>query len=101
MKKIATIRGIQVRQWEDFLQFSQKKQQQQFSMQNAYSQPAHPDYDQSSRNLPYGGTNLSMDSRNRYAYPAENYQQVTRPHEAYGEFQRQRRDDFGATHWRY
>ncbi|KAL0927388.1 hypothetical protein M5K25_001553 [Dendrobium thyrsiflorum] len=100
MKKMATIRGIQARHWEDFLQFSQKRQQQ-FSLQNAYGQPAHPDYDQSSRNLPYGASpSVSMDSRSRYGYPGENYQ-APRPHEAYGEFQHQRRDDFGATHWRY
>ncbi|XP_020585226.1 uncharacterized protein LOC110027903 isoform X2 [Phalaenopsis equestris] len=100
MKKISTIRAVQAKQWEDFIQFSQKRQQQ-FSMQSSYVQPAHPDYDQSSRNLSYGGPTVSMDSRNRYAYPpAENYQ-VPRPHEPYGEFQHQRRDDLGPTHWRY
>lgn len=95
MKKLTTIRGIHARQWEDFLQFSQQRQQQ-FSVQNTYNQPALPDYDQS-RNPQYGGPSLSMDSRNRYAYPGENYQ-TSRPHDAYGDF-RQRRDDFGTTHW--
>lgn len=97
MKKLATIRGIQARQWEDFLQFSLQRQQQ-FSLQSAYNQTTHPDYDQH-RNPSYGGSSLSMDSRNRYAYQSENYP-ASRTHDAYGEFQHPRRDDFGSAHWR-
>ncbi|ONK61692.1 uncharacterized protein A4U43_C08F32580 [Asparagus officinalis] len=93
MKKLAVMRGMHLKQWEEFLQFDiQRRQQSRF---NAYNQPAYPEFNQSSRDPQYGGANLPMDSRNRHPFPSEDYQ-ASRPHDLYGgDFQRQRRDDFG------
>ncbi|XWS46538.1 hypothetical protein CRYUN_Cryun14cG0076300 [Craigia yunnanensis] len=51
------------------------------------------EYDGSLVNAHYTGANLPMDSRGRYPNPMENY--PSRPHDSYGEFQSQRREDFG------
>ncbi|KAG0475943.1 hypothetical protein HPP92_012784 [Vanilla planifolia] len=83
-KKLASMRGLHGRQWQDFLQLSVQRHQQ-FAMQSAYNQPAFSDYEQASRNTQYGGTSFPIDSRSRYPYPGDNYQ-ASRPREAHGEF---------------
>ncbi|XP_074587912.1 uncharacterized protein LOC141843774 [Curcuma longa] len=94
MKKLADTRTEHLKQWQEFLQ----KQSQ--TRQTAFSQPSLVEYDQSSRNLQYAGSSLSMDSGSRHQYPADNYSS-SRPPEGYGELQRQRREDFGNTYGRY
>ncbi|PIA38045.1 hypothetical protein AQUCO_02900113v1 [Aquilegia coerulea] len=115
MQKLAILRGMQAKQWEEFLQFDiqrqeQARQQMSTPAFSGYNHSGYMDYD----NTPggsahydhtpgsalYGGGNLPSESRGRYPYPVENYS-TSRPHDNYGEFQRQRREDFGKTFNRY
>ncbi|XP_064949411.1 uncharacterized protein LOC103996982 [Musa acuminata AAA Group] len=98
MKKLAIMRGMHRKQWKEFLQLDIQRRQQ--ARQTAYNQPSLAEYDLSTRNMQYLGSSLHMDSTNRYQYPGENYS-APRPHEAYGELQRQRHEDFGNAYGRY
>lgn len=98
MKKLAVMRGVHLKQWEEFLQLDLQRQQQ--ARYSAYNQPAYPEYNQPSRDGLYGVPNLPMDSRNRQPFPSEDYP-APRPHDLYGDFQRQRTDDFGRAYGRY
>lgn len=87
------------KQWEEFLRLDTIQRQQHQALQTAYTRPAYPDYDQ--RNMQYvGNTGLSMDTRNRYPYPNENYS-APRPHDAYSDYQNQRHEDYGKTYGQY
>ncbi|XP_015572440.1 uncharacterized protein LOC8267309 isoform X2 [Ricinus communis] len=105
MKKLAILRGTHARQWEEFLQLDAQRRQQQARQQmpasgfSGYKQPTYSDYDSSSANPHYSGAGLPMESRTRYSNHVENY--PSRPHDNYGEFQRQRREDFGKAYNRY
>ena len=105
IKKLAILRGTHTKQWEEFLQWDAQRRQQQARQQmsasgfGAYKQQAYSEYDSSSVNAHYAGANLPMDSRGRYPNPMENY--PARPHDSYGEFQRQKREDFGKAYKRY
>ncbi|KAJ4829243.1 hypothetical protein Tsubulata_016569 [Turnera subulata] len=99
-KKLDILRGVHRRQWEEFLQIDAQRRQQQQAHQemsssgfSGYKQHAYPDYDGSSANPHHTGSNIPMDSRARYSNHVENFS--SRPHDSYGEFQRQRREDFG------
>lgn len=98
MKKLVIMRGMHRKQWKEFLPLDIQRRQQ--ARQTAYNQPSLAEYDLSTRNMQYLGSSLHMDSTNRYQYPGENYS-APRPHEAYGELQRQRHEDFGNAYGRY
>ncbi|KAK9282045.1 hypothetical protein L1049_004957 [Liquidambar formosana] len=106
MKKLAILRGMHTKQWEEFLQLDTQRRQQRAHQQmstsgfGGYKQPSYPEYESSSANNHYAGGNLPMDSRGRYPHSMENYPS-SRPHDTYGEFQRQRREDFGKAYNRY
>lgn len=100
MKKLASLRAAYAKPCEDFLQLdAQRRQQQQASQQippsgyGGYKQQGFPNYDGSPANPRFAGTNLAVDSMNRYPSPMENY--PSRPPENFGEFQRQRHEDYG------
>ncbi|PON61755.1 Zinc finger, CCHC-type [Parasponia andersonii] len=100
LKKLAMLRGMHAKQWDDFLQLdAQRRQQQQARQQispsgyGSYKQQGFSNYDGSSANPRYAGNNLAVESMNRYPNHVENY--PSRPHENFGEFQRQRREDYG------
>ncbi|OAY70855.1 hypothetical protein ACMD2_09930 [Ananas comosus] len=98
-KKLGVIRSMHSKQWEEFLRLDTIQRQQHQALQTAYTRPAYPDYDQ--RNMQYvGNTGLSMDTRNRYPYPNENYS-APRPHDAYSDYQNQRHEDYGKTYGQY
>ncbi|XP_022770787.1 uncharacterized protein LOC111314053 isoform X2 [Durio zibethinus] len=105
IKKLAILRGAHTKQWEEFLQLDAQRHQQLAQQQmsvsgfGAYKQQAFSEYDGSSFNAHYAGANLPMDSRGRYSNPMENY--PSRSRDSYGEFQRQRREDFGKASNRY
>lgn len=105
MKKLALLRSIHAKQWEEFLQLDAQRRQQQAHQQisasgfGGYKQHSFPDYDSSSANPHYAGGNLAMDTRNRFPNHMESY--PSRPHDNYGEFQRQRREDYGKAYHRY
>lgn len=105
IKKLAILRGTHTKQWEEFVQLDAQRHQQQARQQmsvsgfGAYKQHAYSEYDGSSVNANYAGANLPMDSRGRYPNPMENYPR--KPHDSYGEFHRQRREDFGKAYNRY
>lgn len=99
-KKLGLLRVMHAKQWEDFLQLeAQRRPQQQAPPQIStsgyagYKQQGFSNYDGSSANPHYSGNNLAVDSMNRYPNHMENY--PSRPHENFGEFQRQRREDYG------
>lgn len=99
IKKLGIIRSMHSKQWEEFLRLDTIQRQQHQALQTAYTRPAYPDYDQ--RNMQYvGNTGLSMDTRNRYPYPDENYS-APRAHDAYSDYQNQRHEDYGKTYGRY
>ncbi|URE16093.1 zinc knuckle family protein [Musa troglodytarum] len=97
-KKLAIMRGMHSKQWEEFLQLDVRRQQQ--ACQTVFNQPSLPEYDQSARNMQYVGSGLPMDSTNIYQYGGENFS-APRPHDAYSEFQHQRHEDFGNAYGRY
>ncbi|KAJ8899135.1 hypothetical protein K2173_011132 [Erythroxylum novogranatense] len=98
-------KGTHARQWEEFIQVDAHRRQQQTQQQmsapsfGGYKQHAYADYDGSSTNPQYVGSNLPIDPSARYPSNVENY--PSRPHDTYGEFQRQRRDNFGKAYNRY
>eukprot|EP00262_Sarcandra_glabra_P015504 TRINITY_DN4785_c0_g1_i1.p1 TRINITY_DN4785_c0_g1~~TRINITY_DN4785_c0_g1_i1.p1 ORF type:complete len:476 (+),score=96.60 TRINITY_DN4785_c0_g1_i1:169-1596(+) len=105
MKKLAILRGMQAKQWEEFLQLDiQRRQRARQNMSsssfNTYNHPSYSEYDRSSGNPHYTGSNMPSESRNRYPLSMENYSS-SRPHDTYGEFQRQRHEDYGKTYNRY
>ena len=107
MKKLAILRGMHAKQWEEFLQLDAQRQHQRARQQmsgsgfgGGYKQASYSDYDGSSTNPHFAGPNLPMDSRGRYPSPVENYP-PSRPHDTYSDFQRQRREDIGKAYHRY
>ncbi|KAL3497490.1 hypothetical protein ACH5RR_040222 [Cinchona calisaya] len=106
MKKLAILRETHAKQWEEFLQHDAQKRQQQMQQHmsssgfGGYKHNSYPEYENSVGNTHYSGTNLPTNSRGRYPNPMENYPS-SRPHSTYGDFQRQRRDDYGKAYNRY
>ncbi|GAV83672.1 hypothetical protein CFOL_v3_27118 [Cephalotus follicularis] len=104
MKKLAALRSLHAKQWEEFLQVDaqrrqQTRQQMSTSGFGSFKQNSYSDFDGPSANARYSGANLPMDSRGRYSNPIENY--PSRSQDNYGEFQHQRREDFGKAYHRY
>ncbi|KAG8488812.1 hypothetical protein CXB51_016822 [Gossypium anomalum] len=83
----------------DLWRQQQARQQMSASSFGAYKQQGYSEYDGPSVHAHYAGAGLPMDSRGRYPNPMENYS--SRLHDSYGEFQRQRREDFGKAYNRY
>lgn len=106
-KKLAHLRDTHAKQWDEFLQLdAQQRRQQQVHQQMAasgfagYKQHNYSEYEGGSVNSHYEGANLAaLDSRSKYPNHMENY--PSRPHGNFGEFQRQRRDDYGNAYKRY
>ncbi|KAL6228241.1 hypothetical protein ACLB2K_002195 [Fragaria x ananassa] len=99
MKKLATLRGMHAKQWENFLQLDAQRRQQQAHQQMApsgfggYRSHNYAEYDGPVPNPHYSGASLAVDSRSRYPHAMEKYS--SRPHDSFGEFQRQRHQDYG------
>ena len=102
INKVAILRAAHARQWDEFLQVDAQRRQQQAIQQisapgfGGYKQQNFSGYD-GPANPHYAGTNLHLESRNRYSDSMENY--PTRHHDNFGEFQR--RGDFAKTYNRY
>ncbi|KAK6941114.1 hypothetical protein RJ641_030645 [Dillenia turbinata] len=105
MKKVSALRVVHAKKWEEFLQHDAQRQQQRARQHistsgfGGYKLSRYSEYDSTSSNPHYVGSNLPMDSRGRYPNPIDNYS--ARPHGNYGEFPRQRREDFGKAYNRY
>jgi len=105
VKKLTLQRGIHARQWEEFLQLDSQRRQQRSRQHisssgfGGYKQPNYPEYDNPSGSAHYAGASMPMDSRGRYPNPVDNYPS-SRP-DTYGDFQRQRREDYGKAYDRY
>ncbi|TKY61692.1 RNA-binding protein 25 isoform X2 [Spatholobus suberectus] len=103
MSKVALVRATHAKQWEEFLQLDAQRHQQQAIQQmssgyRGFKQQSFPEYDGSTANPPpYTGTNLPLESRNRFSDNMETY--PTRPHDNFGEFHR--RGDFAKAYNRY
>ncbi|CAJ2631895.1 uncharacterized protein LOC123891092 isoform X2 [Trifolium pratense] len=102
MNKVALLSATHAKQWEDFCQLDAQRRQQHSIQQmspgyRGYKQQNFADYDRSPVNPPFVGTNLPLESRNRFSNSMEPY--PTRPHDNFGEFQR--RGDFAKAYNRY
>lgn len=103
LKKVAILRGMHAKQWEEFLQFDAQKHQQQARQQmpgpgfGGYKQQGYSDFD-GSVNPQYAGGGIPVESRNIYPNQMETY--PSRLQGAYGDFQRQRQG-YGKTYTRY
>uniref|UniRef100_A0A1J3GPE4 CCHC-type domain-containing protein n=1 Tax=Noccaea caerulescens TaxID=107243 RepID=A0A1J3GPE4_NOCCA len=107
MKKLAGLRGVNAKQWEEFLQQDAQRRQQQARQQssglsygsNNYRQfPPYADqFDDgySANPPPYGGNNVPMDSEGRYPNHVKNYSSRHQDNNYGTGFQRQRRGDYG------
>ncbi|KAF8394697.1 hypothetical protein HHK36_020914 [Tetracentron sinense] len=105
MKKLAILRVMHAKQWEEFLQLDiQRRQRARLNISasgfGGYNYSSYSDYDRSSGNTHHVGADLSVDSRSRYPHPVENYPS-SRPRDAYGDFQRQRHEDFDKAYNQY
>ncbi|XP_010544956.1 PREDICTED: uncharacterized protein LOC104817449 [Tarenaya hassleriana] len=96
-KKLAVLREMNGKQWEEFLQVDAQRRRQQMSALSygSYRQLPYAEFEGYS---PYGGSNLPTDSKNRYPNHVENYPPMQH-HENYGGFQRQRREDYYGKHY--
>ncbi|KAL5996504.1 hypothetical protein ACLOJK_026584 [Asimina triloba] len=87
MKKLAILRGMHAKQWEEFRELNIQRQQRAQHLPptgyDGYSLPNYPDIDRSSANPHFMGANVPSDSRSRYSYPVDNYTS-SRPHDSYG-----------------
>lgn len=102
MNKVAMLRVTHTKQWEEFLQVDAQRRQQQAIQQissgyGGYKQQNFHEYDGPTVNPHYSGTNLPLESRNRFSDTMESY--PTRPHDNFGEFQR--RGEFAKAYNRY
>ncbi|KAF8074469.1 hypothetical protein N665_1101s0030 [Sinapis alba] len=107
MKKLAGLRGMNAKQWEEFLQVDAQRRQQQISgpsYGSNYRQYPYAEFDDgysSNPPPPYAGNNVPMDSEGRY--PPNHVKNYHPRHQDnnYGGFQRQRREDYGKNFNRY
>lgn len=103
MNKVTLVSATHAKQWDEFFKLDAQRRQQQAIQQmspgyRGYKQQNFADYDRSPVNPPYGGTNLPLESRNRFSNSTEpSY--PTRPHDNFGEFHR--RGDFAKAYNRY
>ncbi|KAK7396986.1 hypothetical protein VNO78_18150 [Psophocarpus tetragonolobus] len=103
MSKVALLRATHAKHWDEFLELDAQRRQQQAVQQmssgyQGFKQQSFSEYDGSTGNPPpYAGTNLPLESRNRFSDNMETY--PTRPHDNFGEFHR--RGDFAKAYNRY
>ncbi|XP_059629125.1 uncharacterized protein LOC132271692 [Cornus florida] len=106
MNKLVVLRGMHAKQWEEFLQLDGQRRQQWARQQmsnsgfGSYKHPSYAEYDSSSGNSHFAGANVPMESRGRYPNHMESYP-PSRPRDTYGDFQRQRNEDYGKAYNRY
>lgn len=107
MKRLATVREMHEKKWEEFLQLETRKRQQETHQQMAnvgfggYKNNNHYDYGAAAAAAagdPYIN-NMQTESRTRYP-ELDNYSS-SRPNMNYYDFQRQRHEDYGEAHNRY
>ncbi|KAL1216212.1 hypothetical protein V5N11_018665 [Cardamine amara subsp. amara] len=111
MKKLAGLRGMNAKQWEEFLQVDAQRRQQQARQQisgvnygSNYRQFPYGEFDDGycANPPPYGGSNVPMDSEGRYPNHVKTYSSRHQDNNNYGTgFQRQRREDYGKAYNRY
>ncbi|KAL8101063.1 uncharacterized protein LOC141683960 [Apium graveolens] len=104
-KRMANLREMHAKQWEEFLHLNTQRKQERAHEQlsnsryGGYRQPGYSEFDGYEANSQYGG-NLAPESRGRYQNSVETFP-PSRSHDAYGDFQRQRHDEFGKAYNRY
>ncbi|EOA23920.1 hypothetical protein CARUB_v10017135mg [Capsella rubella] len=109
MKKLAGLRGMNAKQWDEFLQLDAQRRQQQARQQISglsygnYRQFPYTEFDDgySANHPPYGGNNVPMDSQGRYPNHVKNYSSRHQENNYSTGFQRQRREDYGKAYNRY
>lgn len=93
MERVADMRNMHARKWNEFLQLTFKRQQAQTS----YSQTGYPNFEQ--RHTHISSTHESVE-KSAYPYASDSYS-TPRGNAAYGEFQRERQDDFRRPYRQY
>ncbi|CAN8253920.1 unnamed protein product [Cochlearia groenlandica] len=108
MKKLAGLRGMNTKQWEEFIQMDAERRQQQARQQNSemrygsnYRQFPYDEGYSANPPPPYGGNNVPMDSDGRYPNHVKNYSSRHEDNNYGTGFQRQRREDYGKPYNRY
>ncbi|XP_024981850.1 uncharacterized protein LOC112518403 isoform X2 [Cynara cardunculus var. scolymus] len=103
-KRLAMLREMHAKQWEEFLQLDVQRRRQQACQQMPTSE--FVGYKHNNNYYEYGNTsgnpytnNMPMESRVRYP-ELDNYSSL-RSNNSYDEFQRQRHEDYGETYNRY
>lgn len=103
-KRMANLREMHAKQWEEFLHLNTQRKQERAHEQlpnsryGGYRQPGYSECDGYEANSHYGG-NLAPESRGRYQNSVESF--PPRSHDAYGDFQRPRHEEFGKAYNRY
>ncbi|KAL4202177.1 hypothetical protein AMTRI_Chr02g219780 [Amborella trichopoda] len=109
MKKISMLRASHAKQWEEFLQKdAQMRQRSRQHMSSVSSYNNYPlpggggfsDYDRTVADNPHFAANAPLDARSRYHMPVDGYQNP-RPVSGYGDYPRQRQEDYGKPYHRY
>ncbi|KAL1832984.1 hypothetical protein DCAR_0103023 [Daucus carota subsp. sativus] len=104
-KRMANLREMHAKQWEEFLHLNTQRKQERAveqlsnSRYAGYRQPGYSDFDGYEASAHYGG-NLAPESRGRYQNSVETFP-PSRSHDAYGDYQRQRHEEFGKAYNRY
>ncbi|ESQ43837.1 hypothetical protein EUTSA_v10005921mg [Eutrema salsugineum] len=110
MEKLAGLRAMNAKQWEEFLQVDARRRQQQARQQisglsygSNYRQFPYAEFDEgySANPPPYGGNNVPMDSEGRYPNHVKGYSSRHQDNNYGSGFQRQRREDYGKAYNRY
>ncbi|KVI12550.1 uncharacterized protein LOC112507376 isoform X2 [Cynara cardunculus var. scolymus] len=103
MKRFAMLRAMHAKQWEEFLQLDAQQREQRVRQHmptsgfDGYKQDSYSEYDNAVGN-PYAA-NMQMDLRVRYS-DVDNYPS-SRSHDNYGDFQRQRHEEYGKAYNRF
>ncbi|KAG9160622.1 hypothetical protein Leryth_019334 [Lithospermum erythrorhizon] len=105
MKKLSALRDAQAKQWDEFLQLDARRPQQSrqpisTSGYGGYRRVNYPELENSISNPYYSGSSMPMEPRRRHSNSMEHYP-PSRTREIYGDFEQQRREDFGKTYDRY
>ncbi|XP_038704030.1 uncharacterized protein LOC120000171 isoform X2 [Tripterygium wilfordii] len=105
MNKLASLRGMHAKQWEEFLQLDAQRRQQEAGTQmsasgfGGYKQHAYSVSDGPSVNHHYAGASFPMDTRGGYPNSIDSY--PSRTQDTYSDFQRPGREDFRKAYNRY
>jgi hypothetical protein len=96
MERVAAMRNMHARKWEEFLELTSKSQHA-VAAQASYTQIGYPDYEQRPTHI--SSTRQPVE-KSAHPYASDSYS-VPRANAAYGELQHERHSDVGRPYGRY